>query len=57
MKADQNYFLAVAEYVDLIPVFMEQLDAIYWQGYANQLHEEHPDQFNEEYQLFADLYR
>lgn len=56
MRADQNQFLAVAEHVDLIAVFIEQLDAIYWQGYAEQLQDENPNIFNEAYSQFLTIY-
>lgn len=56
MRAEQDQFLAVTQHADLMPVFMEQLDAIYWQGYAERLQDTMPAQFNEEYEEFLTLY-
>lgn len=37
-------------------VFIEQLDAIYWQGYAEQLAEENPQAFSFELKQFLNNY-
>ena len=52
MKAVKNNYLAQAESQNVYEIFADYLDAIYFDGYADQLAEENPQTFNFEFSLF-----
>jgi hypothetical protein len=39
--------------MNLLEIFIEFIDAIYFPGYADQMAEENPEKFNFEYEEFA----